>query len=119
MLFCPKQVFCKCVTHCENGKFRSTMADIRWFRSALRSEEHTSELQSPCNLVCRLLLEKKKIQSHRLHVVAPRIIDKYSASLQVPSVSVIKELLRAHMPRTNLTSSEHHMVYRPSLVTYY
>src|SRR2546426_3851032 len=34
----------------------------------LRSEEHTSELQSPCNLVCRLLLEKKKKkkkQSHR------------------------------------------------------
>src|SRR2546426_1803092 len=27
----------------------------------IRSEEHTSELQSPCNLVCRLLLEKKKI----------------------------------------------------------
>src|SRR2546426_6888784 len=29
-------------------------------RFAERSEEHTSELQSPCNLVCRLLLEKKK-----------------------------------------------------------
>src|SRR2546426_9243008 len=29
---------------------------------AHRSEEHTSELQSPCNLVCRLLLEKKKKQ---------------------------------------------------------
>src|SRR5256885_7165697 len=29
-------------------------------RRADRSEEHTSELQSPCNLVCRLLLEKKK-----------------------------------------------------------
>src|SRR2546426_5845218 len=28
--------------------------------STMRSEEHTSELQSPCNLVCRLLLEKKK-----------------------------------------------------------
>src|SRR5256885_7125276 len=28
--------------------------------NAVRSEEHTSELQSPCNLVCRLLLEKKK-----------------------------------------------------------
>src|SRR5688500_19583803 len=28
---------------------------------ARRSEEHTSELQSPCNLVCRLLLEKKNI----------------------------------------------------------
>src|SRR2546426_6043753 len=30
-----------------------------------RSEEHTSELQSPCNLVCRLLLEKKKLFNHR------------------------------------------------------
>src|SRR2546426_6216998 len=29
-------------------------------RDSERSEEHTSELQSPCNLVCRLLLEKKK-----------------------------------------------------------
>src|SRR5256885_5677682 len=32
--------------------------------AAGRSEEHTSELQSPCNLVCRLLLEKKK-KHHR------------------------------------------------------
>src|SRR5256885_4879847 len=31
---------------------------------AQRSEEHTSELQSPCNLVCRLLLEKKKYNSY-------------------------------------------------------
>src|SRR2546426_5251163 len=31
-----------------------------WVTNATRSEEHTSELQSPCNLVCRLLLEKKK-----------------------------------------------------------
>src|SRR5256885_12619710 len=31
-----------------------------------RSEEHTSELQSPCNLVCRLLLEKKKTYSFSL-----------------------------------------------------
>src|SRR2546426_6891696 len=30
-----------------------------------RSEEHTSELQSPCNLVCRLLLEKKKKKQYR------------------------------------------------------
>src|SRR5256885_3286473 len=34
-------------------------------RPAPRSEEHTSELQSPCNLVCRLLLEKKKKQLTR------------------------------------------------------
>src|SRR2546426_6139561 len=33
----------------------------RALRLGSRSEEHTSELQSPCNLVCRLLLEKKKI----------------------------------------------------------
>src|SRR2546426_3733638 len=31
-----------------------------WRQFIVRSEEHTSELQSPCNLVCRLLLEKKK-----------------------------------------------------------
>src|SRR2546426_9260083 len=31
-----------------------------------RSEEHTSELQSPCNLVCRLLLEKKKKNNHNV-----------------------------------------------------
>src|SRR3989454_4065131 len=44
------------------------VATIGWFRKGVedvgrhfRSEEHTSELQSPCNLVCRLLLEKKKI----------------------------------------------------------
>src|SRR5256885_5171361 len=32
-----------------------------------RSEEHTSELQSPCNLVCRLLLEKKKAKDLQRH----------------------------------------------------
>src|SRR5207244_12116093 len=33
-----------------------------------RSEEHTSELQSPDHLVCRLLLEKKKIQNKKNHI---------------------------------------------------
>src|SRR3989454_3174727 len=51
-----------------NGRLRS-MAGVHDGRigqrkqlalDARRSEEHTSELQSPCNLVCRLLLEKKK-----------------------------------------------------------
>src|SRR5256885_6962974 len=47
-----------------------------------RSEEHTSELQSPCNLVCRLLLEKKK--KHRQNrflassLAAPRAIPRWS-----------------------------------------
>src|SRR5256885_11857368 len=36
-------------------------------RPGSRSEEHTSELQSPCNLVCRLLLEKKKHTPQHTH----------------------------------------------------
>src|SRR2546426_7481234 len=51
-----------------------------------RSEEHTSELQSPCNLVCRLLLEKKKKNrrdedaawSSYRHVASPRRITQCS-----------------------------------------
>src|SRR5256885_10234665 len=39
-----------------------------------RSEEHTSELQSPCNLVCRLLLEKKKTTA-RDHAAWRRSVD--------------------------------------------
>src|SRR5256885_12888326 len=40
----------------------ATIALLRRHRARLeRSEEHTSELQSPCNLVCRLLLEKKNM----------------------------------------------------------
>src|SRR5256885_10780327 len=41
---------------------------------AKRSEEHTSELQSPCNLVCRLLLEKKKKRKldHSFSVLSPQ-----------------------------------------------
>src|SRR5256885_6368321 len=39
----------------------------------VRSEEHTSELQSPCNLVCRLLLEKKK--THTNHTPRPLTTD--------------------------------------------
>src|SRR2546426_7680524 len=35
-----------------------------------RSEEHTSELQSPCNLVCRLLLEKKKTNKQSLSLAS-------------------------------------------------
>src|SRR5690625_5849161 len=37
--------------------------------AAQRSEEHTSELQSRGHLVCRLLLEKKKIKTEQIHIV--------------------------------------------------
>src|SRR5438552_13350716 len=52
------------------GRFSPTSATlslspIEWRQS--RSEEHTSELQSPDHLVCRLLLEKKKKKIHKKH----------------------------------------------------
>src|SRR5256885_11328612 len=50
--------------------------------SRARSEEHTSELQSPCNLVCRLLLEKKKNEKD---IFAP--IVKYPVVHIVPTRS--------------------------------
>src|SRR5256885_5032697 len=45
-----------------NSVARKAAEDLRveGYDAEIRSEEHTSELQSPCNLVCRLLLEKKK-----------------------------------------------------------
>src|SRR2546426_3078813 len=49
--------------------YESQRKPIYSVREVKRSEEHTSELQSPCNLVCRLLLEKKKNNSceRRMH----------------------------------------------------
>src|SRR2546426_4316906 len=44
------------ILHIDGGQFAPHVQIVR----IDRSEEHTSELQSPCNLVCRLLLEKKK-----------------------------------------------------------
>src|SRR5256885_9559724 len=51
----------------------------------VRSEEHTSELQSPCNLVCRLLLEKKKNASRVLSLVDLVIVQARSLSYSLPS----------------------------------
>src|SRR5256885_12718861 len=46
---------------------RRAMIDWASMGHPLRSEEHTSELQSRCNIVCRLLLEKKTVVHPRLH----------------------------------------------------
>src|SRR5256885_6111570 len=46
-----------------------------------RSEEHTSELQSPCNLVCRLLLEKKK----KIHHLESDSVRHHSRRRSLPS----------------------------------
>src|SRR5256885_12588886 len=48
-----------------SGSPRLSSSRCTYVSSVKRSEEHTSELQSPCNLVCRLLLEKKKHISSR------------------------------------------------------
>src|SRR5256885_8266864 len=52
-----------------------------------RSEEHTSELQSPCNLVCRLLLEKKKKKNH-ITITITQIIN---VTLRTPLNSNVRE----------------------------
>src|SRR5256885_8731734 len=46
-----------------------------------RSEEHTSELQSPCNLVCRLLLEKKK---NTIHTIKQPVVQNSRSYLSTP-----------------------------------
>src|SRR2546426_3264166 len=72
------------------GDFRGDDAALRAgenevIAGGVRSEEHTSELQSPCNLVCRLLLEKKKRMtwSSQRHV-----IDRQSTSLNYSHESI-------------------------------
>src|SRR5256885_12630193 len=47
--------------------------EIRRTACKTRSEEHTSELQSPCNLVCRLLLEKKKNNYRSIYCTCMRL----------------------------------------------
>src|SRR5256885_4716623 len=59
----------------DNGFLDHTAPSAQgWGYCVFRSEEHTSELQSPCNLVCRLLLEKKKTQTSSLNqrILLPR-----------------------------------------------
>src|SRR6266566_8726391 len=58
----------------------------RWdgARAHRRSEEHTSELQSPCNLVCRLLLEKKKKNSRTVPSITPHRYDREHAQTHLP-----------------------------------
>src|SRR5256885_8704519 len=55
----------------------------------VRLEEHTSELQSPCNLVCRLLLEKKKTSTHHpaplLNLTLLRSAAQSPATILLPS----------------------------------
>src|SRR2546426_6689140 len=55
---------------CHDSLFREAarLASEKNEHGLRRSEEHTSELQSPCNLVCRLLLEKKKNKDRHIEI---------------------------------------------------
>src|SRR5256885_3836823 len=62
----------------QRGRARARDSKVVQIRAGeARSEEHTSELQSPCNLVCRLLLEKKK------HIILSLRTGCYSHSRRV------------------------------------
>src|SRR5256885_9568591 len=62
----PAEVVDKIGRYAEAGATRVYLQtlDLHDLDHLSRSEEHTSELQSPCNLVCRLLLEKKKPKNY-------------------------------------------------------
>src|SRR5256885_10904584 len=54
----------------------------------MRSEEHTSELQSPCNLVCRLLLEKKKKTYSNRKILTTSHANSYTSTIRVTPVLI-------------------------------
>src|SRR5256885_3598730 len=62
----------------------------------VRSEEHTSELQSPCNLVCRLLLEKKKTTPNQLQPSPPHPSTALISTL-IPTSTPYELLHRTHL----------------------
>src|SRR2546430_12988555 len=70
----------RCDTSPHNG-----CCAVTWTHAEARSEEHTSELQSQSNLVCRLLLEKKK---HASYKYARILLVWVSASLEIRPRSV-------------------------------
>src|SRR5256885_6144866 len=62
----------------------------------IRSEEHTSELQSPCNLVCRLLLEKQKpktVLQPRLETCLPRDV-RHHLGLELEIDQLVRAILK-------------------------
>src|SRR5256886_3105475 len=81
--------------------------------TAARSEEHTSELQSQSNLVCRLLLEKKKKNDHYLYTsyityaIAISFNNKNLSSSDQPHVIFRLHLIYVHAPAYMITALVH------------
>src|SRR5256886_11701855 len=97
----------------EVGLTRIYSASI-WYHFAFvaisRSEEHTSELQSQSNLVCRLLLEKKKINENQpINFPLSRSRDLSSRSTRVPS------LVRRQSPCPAISSRHRALACYPQL----
>src|SRR5205807_6289302 len=96
----------------EGTSFHTTVVGGAYHLSAdigKRSEEHTSELQSPCKLVCRLLLEKKKrpyvLQEdpHRIHFFRNRYPPRHCVRTRRPLPAVLRSppppnMSPIHMP---------------------
>src|SRR5256885_2441634 len=89
----------------------SVFADPTEQGTVLRSEEHTSELQSPCNLVCRLLLEKKKknIYNHLNAITTTPLPNRNHYTFQKSSCSRILQYLDNRVQYDILNSSEKHI----------
>src|ERR1039457_6216397 len=84
-----------------------------WRLVALRSEEHTSELQSPCNLVCRLLLEKKKIQLHIFNALCISATHAAFATIDCVHVEVTRKIVPVKVCQDRLPA-----MYLPSYFFY-
>src|SRR4029077_21295825 len=69
-LFPYTTLFRSAISHA--GQVSCSANAVKLRRQAFRSEEHTSELQSHLNLVCRLLLEKKNNKQHGAHLLLGR-----------------------------------------------
>src|SRR2546427_1875641 len=98
--------------HIKSGVYANTVlpylssGKLRALASA-RSEEHTSELQSQSNLVCRLLLEKKKKTLSRIdYAVAAKVVDHRSHETLG---EVVVELQGMQGPNPGLPDLEHHV----------
>src|SRR5256886_8458336 len=83
----------------EREAIERVLAQTRWNRRQARSDEHTSELQSQSNLVCRLLLEKKKKNSYIRTVVSQLIAPTLTLTWWLFGLVIaVSSLLYADLP---------------------
>src|SRR5256885_3308252 len=84
-------------------------------RAQLRSEEHTSELQSPCNLVCRLLLEKKNNLAASSFAVLLAYIYSYHGGREL-AILIVALLGVCNVYRVSLPSERLDRASRPLML---